>query len=69
MDTKEQFKKLANDYSKMINDYTDGLLLTFGSNKKARIFLREQLAFYSNSQTHELIDNLIRNLEQLALNQ
>lgn len=69
MDYAEQFEKISNEYGLFISGTVCELLDLFGSNKKARAFLREQLAFHSDYQTHELINVLTRELERIALNQ
>ncbi|MFR0575411.1 hypothetical protein ACLUW3_00205 [Limosilactobacillus reuteri subsp. suis] len=69
MDNVNSFKEVSESYAKLINDYATELLNKFGSNKKARAFLREQLANTANPETHEFIFLMVKRLEQIALNQ
>lgn len=69
MDKVNNFKKASESYDKLINDYAIKLLDEFDSNKKARAFLREQLANTVKPETHEFISLMVKQLEQIALNQ
>ena len=69
MDKVNNFKKAAESYDKLINDYAIELLDEFNSNKKARAFLQEQLANTAKPETHEFIFLMVKRLEQIALNQ
>lgn len=64
----EQITGYANAYTKIINDTAEKLLVRFKSNKKARVFLRQQLAYTANHETHEFILKVIKKLESIALN-
>ncbi|MCC4517863.1 hypothetical protein [Limosilactobacillus reuteri] len=69
MDKVNNFKKASESYDKLINDYAIKLLDEFDSNKKARAFLQEQLANTAKPETHEFISLMVKQLEQIALNQ
>ncbi|MCD7132430.1 hypothetical protein [Limosilactobacillus balticus] len=69
VDKVNNFKKASESYDKLINDYAIKLLDEFDSNKKARAFLREQLANTVKPETHEFISLMVKQLEQIALNQ
>lgn len=69
MNNVNNFKKASENYDKLINDYAIELLDDFDSNKKARAFLQEQLANTAKPETHEFISLMVKQLEQIALNQ
>ena len=69
MDKVNNFKKASESYDKLINDYAIKLLDELDSNKKARAFLQEQLANTAKPETHEFISLMVKQLEQIALNQ
>ncbi|MBB1069218.1 hypothetical protein H5S40_03495 [Limosilactobacillus sp. RRLNB_1_1] len=69
VDEVNNFNQVSESYVKLINDYANELLDQFESNKKARAFLREQLANTANPETHEFIFLMIKQLEQIALSQ
>lgn len=63
------FKSKSEEYIRLTHDYAKSLINEFGSNKKAREFLREQ-SFKSYSQEiHEFIKIEIKKLERIALDQ
>lgn len=63
------FEAKSAEYNRLTYSYAQSLVKEFGSNKKARGFLREQLAKYSSQETHEFIALMIKLLERIALNQ
>lgn len=63
------FKSKSEEYIRLTHDYAKSLINEFGSNKKARGFLREQLFKSSSQEIHEFIKLMIKQLEQIALNQ
>ncbi|WP_034537421.1 hypothetical protein [Limosilactobacillus oris] len=63
------FEAKSEEYNRLTQSYAQSLVKEFGSNKKARGFLREQLAKYSSQETHEFIELMIKVLERIALNQ
>ena len=63
------FKSKSEEYIRLTHDYAKSLISEFGSNKKAREFLREQLFKSSSQEIHEFIKLMIKQLEQIALNQ
>lgn len=63
------FEAKSAEYNHLTHSYAQSLIKEFGSNKKARTFLREQLAKYSSQETHEFIALMVKRLERIALNQ
>lgn len=63
------FKAKSEEYVQLTHNYARSLINEFGSNKKARGFLREQLFKNSSQEIHEFIKLMIKRLEQIALNQ
>lgn len=52
-----------------LKEYANSLIAKFGSNKKARAFLRSQLFTNTDPEVHEFIKIMVTKLEQIALNQ
>lgn len=63
------FDAVSNDFKKKLNSYVNDLLERFGSNKKARAFLKRQLFETADPDIHEFVKLVVSKLEQIALNQ